>query len=54
MAISSVDRSNFIMTGFHALSDPLRLAIVELLIQQELCVCDRRDRLAVNQSKLSL
>ena len=53
MAISSVDRFNFIMTGFHALSDPLRLAIVELLIQQELCVCDLCDRLEVNQSKLS-
>ena len=41
------------MTGFHALSDPLRLAIVELLMQQELCVCDLCDRLEVNQSKLS-
>ena len=54
MAISSVDRSNFIMTGFYAFSDPLGLAIVELLMQQELCVCDLCDRLEVNQSKLSL
>jgi ArsR family transcriptional regulator len=42
-----------ILTGFHALSDPLRLEVVELLKQQELCVCDLCDRLGVNQSKLS-
>ena len=42
-----------IMTGFHALSDPLRLEIVELLKTQELCVCDLCDRLDVSQSKLS-
>ncbi len=40
--------------GFRALSDPLRLQILELLQQQELCVCDLRDRLeGVAQSKLS-
>lgn len=39
--------------GFHALSDPLRLQVMELLQQQELCVCDLCDRLAVSQSKLS-
>jgi ArsR family transcriptional regulator, arsenate/arsenite/antimonite-responsive transcriptional repressor len=42
-----------IATGFHALSDPLRLQIVELLQQQELCVCELCDRLSVPQSKLS-
>ncbi len=26
--------------GFHALSDPLRLQILELLRLQELCVCE--------------
>jgi len=41
------------MAGCHGLSDPLRLAIVELLQQQELCVCELCDRLEVNQSKLS-
>ncbi|NER00369.1 MAG: winged helix-turn-helix transcriptional regulator [Cyanothece sp. SIO2G6] len=39
--------------GFKALSDPLRLSIIELLREQELCVCDLCDRLQVRQSKLS-
>lgn len=39
--------------GFHALSDPLRIQIIELLREQELCVCELCDRLQVNQSKLS-
>lgn len=42
-----------IAAGFHALSDPLRLQILELLREQELCVCDLCDRLCVPQSKLS-
>ena len=42
-----------IAAGFHALSDPLRIQILELLREQELCVCDLCDRLAVPQSKLS-
>ncbi|MEB3210937.1 MAG: metalloregulator ArsR/SmtB family transcription factor, partial [Leptolyngbyaceae bacterium] len=39
--------------GFQALSDPLRLKVVALLQEQEMCVCDLRDRLDVGQSKLS-
>ncbi len=42
-----------VSAGFHALSDPLRIQILELLREQELCVCDLCDRLGVNQSKLS-
>ncbi|PZV10598.1 MAG: transcriptional regulator [Leptolyngbya sp.] len=42
-----------IAAGFHALSDPLRLKVLDLLRQQELCVCDLCDRLEVSQSKLS-
>jgi ArsR family transcriptional regulator, arsenate/arsenite/antimonite-responsive transcriptional repressor len=42
-----------IAAGFHALSDPLRLQILELLREQELCVCDLCDRLSVSQPKLS-
>lgn len=42
-----------IISGFHALSDPLRLRVIELLRQQELCVCDLCDVLEVTQSKLS-
>lgn len=39
---------------FHALSEPLRLQILELLRTQELCVCDLAEKLGgVAQSKLS-
>ncbi|BFM39769.1 arsenical resistance operon repressor, ArsR family [Synechocystis sp. LKSZ1] len=39
--------------GFQALSDPLRLRILDHLRSQELCVCDLCDLLEVSQSKLS-
>ncbi|MGF1515560.1 MAG: ArsR/SmtB family transcription factor [Elainellaceae cyanobacterium] len=39
--------------GFHALSDPLRLQVLQILRKQEMCVCDLCDRLNVRQSKLS-
>ncbi|WP_017720699.1 ArsR/SmtB family transcription factor [Kamptonema formosum] len=42
-----------IVSGFHALSDPLRLQIVQLLQQRELCVCELCEVLQVAQSKLS-
>lgn len=42
-----------IIAGFKAVSDPLRLQVIELLRDQELCVCDLCDRLNVRQSKLS-
>lgn len=42
-----------IAEGFHALSDPLRISVIELLRQQELCVCDLCEALGVSQSKLS-
>jgi len=42
-----------IAASFHALSDPLRIRVIELLRSQELCVCDLCDRLEINQSKLS-
>jgi ArsR family transcriptional regulator, arsenate/arsenite/antimonite-responsive transcriptional repressor len=38
---------------FHALSDPLRLKVLELLQKQELCVCELSEALDVAQSKLS-
>lgn len=43
----------WIATGFHALSDPLRLKILDLLRTQELCVCELCETLDVPQSKLS-
>ncbi len=45
--------STQIWTGFRALSDPLRLKIIELLRSHELCVCELCERLEVSQSKLS-
>lgn len=44
---------NQIVAGFHALSDPIRLQVIELLHSQELCVCDLCQKLGVSQSKLS-
>lgn len=38
---------------FHALSDPTRLRIVELLRHGERCVCDLTDAAAAAQSRLS-
>jgi len=42
-----------ILMGFRALSDPIRISVIELLKSQELCVCDLCDKLDINQSKLS-
>ena len=52
MPVSESDHIT-VITGFHALSDSLRLKIIQLLQTQELCVCDLCDRLNVNQSRLS-
>ncbi len=42
-----------LVSGFHALSDPIRLDVLRLLQTEELCVCDLCSRLNINQSKLS-
>jgi ArsR family transcriptional regulator, arsenate/arsenite/antimonite-responsive transcriptional repressor len=42
-----------IVAGFHALSDPIRINVLELLRQRELCVCDLCEALDLSQSKLS-
>jgi ArsR family transcriptional regulator len=41
------------LSGFHALSDPLRVNVIEHLRTQEMCVCDLCEELDVSQSKLS-
>lgn len=41
------------LAGFHALSDPLRVDVIERLRTQEMCVCDLCGELDVSQSKLS-
>ncbi|TVQ42934.1 MAG: ArsR family transcriptional regulator [Gloeocapsa sp. DLM2.Bin57] len=38
---------------FQALSDPLRLSIIDLLKERELCVCELQEVLDISQSKLS-
>ncbi|MGP1386090.1 MAG: ArsR/SmtB family transcription factor [Thainema sp.] len=53
MVKSLTNKSTLVESGFKALSDSLRLQIIELLREQELCVCDLCDRLNVQQSKLS-
>ena len=53
MPTSSATIPHLIVAGFHALSDPIRIGVIELLRQRELCVCDLCDALGVNQSKLS-
>ena len=45
--------STQIWSGFRALSDPLRLQVLNLLRSQELCVCELCEKLEVSQSKLS-
>lgn len=42
-----------VITGFHALSEPLRIQVLEVLRTQELCVCELCEHLGVTQSKLS-
>ena len=48
-----IQDSTDIWSGFRALSDPLRIQIIELLRSSELCVCELCEKLEVNQSKLS-
>jgi ArsR family transcriptional regulator len=45
--------STTVVVGFKALSDPIRLQVLELLREQEMCVCDLCDQIDVAQSKLS-
>ncbi len=45
--------STLIIAGFQALSDPIRLQILDRLKTGECCVCDLSETLNINQSKLS-
>jgi ArsR family transcriptional regulator len=53
MQASSPVTSDAIAVGFHALSEPLRIRILELLRSSELCVCELSEELGIAQSKLS-
>ena len=53
MATTKTLTPDTILASFHALSDPLRIQVLELLRSQELCVCDLCEHLGTSQSKLS-
>jgi ArsR family transcriptional regulator len=53
MQVTSNSKNLTALAGFRALSEPIRLQIVELLRTQELCVCELCEKLDVKQSKLS-
>ncbi len=54
MSVSAtLPTSALVAAGFHALAEPLRVQVLELLRTQELCVCDLCNQLQVSQSKLS-
>ena len=53
MRVSSPVVPTSIAAGFHALSDPLRIQVLELLRERELCVCELCEHLGTTQSKLS-
>jgi ArsR family transcriptional regulator len=53
MITSTTTPPHLIIAGFHALSEPIRIKVIELLRQRELCVCDLCDALEISQSKLS-
>ncbi|MEM0979902.1 MAG: metalloregulator ArsR/SmtB family transcription factor [Cyanobacteria bacterium P01_H01_bin.58] len=42
-----------LVKAFHALSDPLRIQIIETLRHQECCVQDLCEKLEIGQSKIS-
>ncbi|MBE7384108.1 MAG: winged helix-turn-helix transcriptional regulator [Leptolyngbya sp. SIO1E4] len=50
---STLEPTEVCLSGFHALSDPLRINVIESLRTQEMCVCDLCTQLNVSQSKLS-
>jgi ArsR family transcriptional regulator len=53
MTVASPDSSTLLAMGFHALSDRLRLNILDHLRDRELCVCELCELLTTPQSKLS-
>ncbi|MEB3294864.1 MAG: metalloregulator ArsR/SmtB family transcription factor [Synechococcales bacterium] len=53
MTVSPLVPQTYLVQGFHALSDPIRLQVLALLQQGELCVCDLCAAIDVSQSKLS-
>jgi ArsR family transcriptional regulator len=53
MQTTSAIALNKTISGFHALAEPLRIQVLELLRERELCVCELCEYLGVAQPKLS-
>jgi ArsR family transcriptional regulator len=53
MQTTSAIALNKTISGFHALAEPLRIQVLELLREREICVCELCEYLGVAQSKLS-
>lgn len=53
MKLSTIDNQEILIIGFHALSDKIRLQVLDLLRTRELCVCEITEILNIPQSKLS-
>ena len=53
MTLSKIQDQASLTNGFHALSDNIRLQVLELLKTRELCVCEITQILDIPQSKLS-
>lgn len=53
MQLIDIEDKIQVRSGFQALSDKIRLDILDLLRSQELCVCELCDILKIPQSKLS-
>lgn len=53
MQTTQAPEATNVVLGFKALSDPIRLQVIDLLREQEVCVCDLSEHLNVPQSKLS-
>ncbi|MGF1478828.1 MAG: ArsR/SmtB family transcription factor [Cyanophyceae cyanobacterium] len=51
--VQTILPSSSLMAGFRALSDPIRIQVLERLRSQELCVCELCEQLGTPQSKLS-
>ena len=53
MTLSKTHHQENLTMGFHALSDNIRLQVLNLLCTRELCVCEITEILKIPQSKLS-
>lgn len=53
MVFTEIKSQEIFVKGFQALSDSLRMQVLELLSSQELCVCELTEILDIPQSKLS-